>query len=1340
MTLFEAVVDPEDLAVRRSAHLPLPTKTRYVPLRAGVINVWEYDEQQFWFADGRLLLRGRNEAGKSKVLELLFPFVLDGDTSPKKLDPFDTANKSMWWNMIGFHKDRVSAIGYLWIEFGRLDETGAAQYLTSIVGVQATRSERKVATWFALTPQRIDVDLNLAPGQVCRTQDSFTTALSPEARFATKAVAHRANVASWLFAMSPERFDNLLHLLRQLRKPKLADKLDAKKLSAVLTDALPPVDETRIKPLADGFGFLDADIEDLRRTEVAHRATTSFLDVYRGYAQAQVRHRADVVRGAVTRFDGVTRDAAEAERKLQAACSETKRLTDETLQLARDHAEAAGNLSGLDLSAVESLRSLQQLAGADAKLVDSTGGEALRADDAARLASDDAAIKGTATAEDLDALTGALADARGAADRAGVDPGWEQVDHAHSADQLTGAVGTRRALVEAVADAERRVGKAREKLDAAAARLAVAAESQQEASDALAVATEAVAEAQSRFVDAVDAWRDLAPSQLPSVAGSDIAEELIDRLAAGDRSGRAVALRVAAPARDAATAAQELATGSATNAARNLDEARQALEALDALPADPPPPRRPGIPDGRSGVPLWLAVEFTDTVDPGEAAMLEAALDAAGLLDAAITAEGLVALDSDDTLLVAQDPDAAGLRDWLHPAEGTDAALVARAIAAIGAGPDAGTACWVDLDGSWANGPLTGRWSKPVADHIGAAARTAARLRRRGELTVELTAADEAAQAATAALLAAKNHAALVDAWTEDFPSLADWSGAAHDLRTATAKTDKAGAAHAKADKAHTEEHDKVAEQLRAVELAVEASGCQPDDVPALRGALDAATERAHKLGSAARDHSRSSMAASAARVEADRLGLLAAESGARLEEARLAATTSKAKYDTAVALEGADVERILAEKERLETSLQALQHRQHQVGLDKSAARETEIRAESVLAETERRRDEVSAERDDALVALAAVARTGHVTLTLGVDAGRDPADYLQPTAGRNLARQIASAVDEDQGTEEARSRATDRLVTEFSRLRDDVGADFDPHLDTVEQLFVASATLNGEVIGVAQLHRALGDDVEQRKAIIAAEERTLIERHLRDEVGNHLGACLHAATTQVHQMNTILRAHPTNSGALVQLRWQVEGDAGPGVSNAIGALLTATATRDEAASATLAAFLGERVSLARSGDVEGADLAERLAAALDYRRWHSFKLSYKTGGGEGDLTARTVGAGSGGQQAKVGHLPLLAAAAGFYSSSPSAPRLCFLDEAFAGIDGPNTADLLKVSVTLDLDMVMTNYDAWFCVPQLPGLAIYHLEKLPGAVGVAAIRYAWDGHEQQEQDPWLDG
>jgi hypothetical protein len=47
---------------------------RWKPTRAGIRNIWEYDDQVFDFADGRLILRGPNGSGKSNALALLFPF------------------------------------------------------------------------------------------------------------------------------------------------------------------------------------------------------------------------------------------------------------------------------------------------------------------------------------------------------------------------------------------------------------------------------------------------------------------------------------------------------------------------------------------------------------------------------------------------------------------------------------------------------------------------------------------------------------------------------------------------------------------------------------------------------------------------------------------------------------------------------------------------------------------------------------------------------------------------------------------------------------------------------------------------------------------------------------------------------------------------------------------------------------------------------------------------------------------------------------------------------------------------------------------------------------------
>ncbi len=56
--------------------------SRFVPTRAGIINLWDYRDEEFLFVDGWLVLRGPNGSGKTKALEVLFPYVLDGRIKP----------------------------------------------------------------------------------------------------------------------------------------------------------------------------------------------------------------------------------------------------------------------------------------------------------------------------------------------------------------------------------------------------------------------------------------------------------------------------------------------------------------------------------------------------------------------------------------------------------------------------------------------------------------------------------------------------------------------------------------------------------------------------------------------------------------------------------------------------------------------------------------------------------------------------------------------------------------------------------------------------------------------------------------------------------------------------------------------------------------------------------------------------------------------------------------------------------------------------------------------------------------------------------------------------------
>ena len=50
--------------------------------RVGLLDFWYYDEEEFDFLDGRMLLRGANGSGKSVTMQSFIPLLLDGNMRP----------------------------------------------------------------------------------------------------------------------------------------------------------------------------------------------------------------------------------------------------------------------------------------------------------------------------------------------------------------------------------------------------------------------------------------------------------------------------------------------------------------------------------------------------------------------------------------------------------------------------------------------------------------------------------------------------------------------------------------------------------------------------------------------------------------------------------------------------------------------------------------------------------------------------------------------------------------------------------------------------------------------------------------------------------------------------------------------------------------------------------------------------------------------------------------------------------------------------------------------------------------------------------------------------------
>ncbi|MDE1928939.1 MAG: TIGR02680 family protein [Burkholderiales bacterium] len=265
------------------------------------------------------------------------------------------------------------------------------------------------------------------------------------------------------------------------------------------------------------------------------------------------------------------------------------------------------------------------------------------------------------------------------------------------------------------------------------------------------------------------------------------------------------------------------------------------------------------------------------------------------------------------------------------------------------------------------------------------------------------------------------------------------------------------------------------------------------------------------------------------------------------------------------------------------------------------------------------------------------------------------------------------------------------------------------------------------------------LAAEVDARQGLLSAREREVLENHLQAEIASQIQRLMRGAEAQTRSVNAELHKRPTGTGVRFRLQWQAlpEGEGAPaGLDAARERLL---ATRSELWSAEdrriVGALLQQRIQDQRAADALDAEgtLLEQLAAALDYRRWHRFRVERLQDG----QWRRLSGPASSGERALGLTVPLFAAIASFYRERPLAPRLMMLDEAFAGIDDAARAHCMGLVHEFDLDFVITSEREWGCYATLPGVAICQLQRREGIDAVFVSRWHWDGSaRRREADP----
>ena len=316
--------------------------------RIGFVNFWLYDDEVFSFADGKLLLRGQNGSGKSITTQSFIPFILDGDRTPSRLDPFGSSDRRMEYYFLN-DGEKEEATGYLYLEFRK-----GNRYRTIGIGQQAQKG-KAMGFWgfIVLDGRRIGYDFNLyrdvGNTKIVYTKQEIKKELGENNLFTEAQKEYMGLVNKHIFGFPRlEQYEQFIRLLIKVRAPKLSKEFTPKKVYEILNDSLQTLSDEDLRAMVDAMEKMD-DIQDkLNGLKRAYKDLQIIRNEYVRYNQYMLGQKAiayleekamvDAARG---KLEAETDELKETKEKLEKSYRRAGELKGEKSLLEREK-EAIG--------------------------------------------------------------------------------------------------------------------------------------------------------------------------------------------------------------------------------------------------------------------------------------------------------------------------------------------------------------------------------------------------------------------------------------------------------------------------------------------------------------------------------------------------------------------------------------------------------------------------------------------------------------------------------------------------------------------------------------------------------------------------------------------------------------------------------------------------------------------------------------------------------------------------------------------------------------------------------------------------------------------------------------
>lgn len=289
--------------------------SEWVINKIGLINFWYYDEEEFEFSDGRLLLRGSNGSGKSVTMQSFIPLLLDGNRSAKRLDPFGTNSRKIENYLLMDGDNRDENTGYLYMEFVKPQTWN---YLTIGIGLRARRG-KPVEFWgFSITDgKRIGKDFRLYKemgDKIPLTKRELKNRIldNGSGEFCERPTEYKAMVNKYIFGFNDvAEYEQLIDLLVQLRSPKLSKDYKPTVLYEIMEESLKPLSDEDLRPMSEAIENMDNIEASIAGLKAAFDSANRLRSVYDKYNSGVLYYKAEAFINALNLLHELEKNASE---------------------------------------------------------------------------------------------------------------------------------------------------------------------------------------------------------------------------------------------------------------------------------------------------------------------------------------------------------------------------------------------------------------------------------------------------------------------------------------------------------------------------------------------------------------------------------------------------------------------------------------------------------------------------------------------------------------------------------------------------------------------------------------------------------------------------------------------------------------------------------------------------------------------------------------------------------------------------------------------------------------------------------------------------------------------